>query len=633
MSSISIVSRSRCGRLNPDSKDTVWIYAGTDCLFYWKVSNGVFRNVKCAIEPGDFQTFVTRQRADFVRWSNRHVSAFSAQNWLSDPFDRNPENNLFLYFCWLAWIQEWLANHSSRLIVVVDDCAMAAAVARLSRRNQIDLVTDYGDLVFDCVKRLMRVLAVSGFRLVEWIYRSVLAKTILRAPTLSSKPAILITTYFLGNGCIDSNGVFRDRYLPGLLELYERNGFDVIVAPTFYDIPLKHFPRIYTFMARSKTKFIVAEQFVPVRGQIAALLSWLALVWRTLIPGGPSRFIRNEDLYGTVRDLALRNTLIAFPFLVSGQVPRFAAKRGMKLEAMIQWYENQPKDKYVLLNFRRCYPNAISIAAQSYCICGNYLSLPITREERAAGIAPDQIWIPGAATMKIHAAYDGEAISKYRPMPALRYQQIFETARKRQHQNSGGKFTMTILLPHSVPDSIYMLWCAAAAITHVQEHGGEVRIKTHPIVTMHDIQQSANSNGVRLDGAMKWVDLPVEQLLVDTDLVLTGGSSAALEAVACGVPALVVGFVAGLDLNPLEAADKRLWSLVYDQEQAVRAVQRWMSADAMPSKERLEVAREILKTHFVELRNEDEKLFCRMLGNHAMTDAGSSSVNLVHAAN
>ena len=89
-----------------------------------------------------------------------------------------------------------------------------------------------------------------------------------------------------------------------------------------------------------------------------------------------------------------------------------------------------------------------------------------------------------------------------------------------------------------------------------------------------------------------------------TGVIVTAGTSAALEAVCYGIPVIIVGQPAGLDMNPLEAVDRRLWEIVYDAGELRRTLAAWTPSHPLALAERLILGQQIRDAQFAPLNEE-----------------------------
>lgn len=90
----------------------------------------------------------------------------------------------------------------------------------------------------------------------------------------------------------------------------------------------------------------------------------------------------------------------------------------------------------------------------------------------------------------------------------------------------------------------------------------------------------------------------MDDLLRDARMMVSAGTSAALEAVCRGVPVILIGRQAGLDMNPLSEVDGRLWTLAYDSADVARAIGEWSPAHPLCLAERVAMGEAILVEYF-----------------------------------
>jgi glycosyltransferase involved in cell wall biosynthesis len=90
----------------------------------------------------------------------------------------------------------------------------------------------------------------------------------------------------------------------------------------------------------------------------------------------------------------------------------------------------------------------------------------------------------------------------------------------------------------------------------------------------------------------------VGDLMRDARMVVSAGSSAALEAICFGVPVISIGRQAGLDMNPLLEVDCRLWTVAYDPDEFAQAIAGWSPVHPLPLAERIAIGEAIRAEYF-----------------------------------
>jgi hypothetical protein len=124
----------------------------------------------------------------------------------------------------------------------------------------------------------------------------------------------------------------------------------------------------------------------------------------------------------------------------------------------------------------------------------------------------------------------------------------------------------------------------------------EIRVKPHPDVGIGKMLSIAGSKWEEAN-RLVWDNQPLAQLLRRSTLVVSAGTSSAVEAICFGLPVIVIGRSAGLNMNPLETFDRRLWRVVYDDQGLLEAVAEW-TPHPVPFAKRTELGRAIRDFHF-----------------------------------
>jgi hypothetical protein len=167
------------------------------------------------------------------------------------------------------------------------------------------------------------------------------------------------------------------------------------------------------------------------------------------------------------------------------------------------------------------------------------------------------------------------------------------------------------MLTHSLEESLGILDLAFEMLSSLPDLFEAVKVKPHPdtsIAQMRSIAQSKWPEAL-LASRVSWESGRLESLLDSARMVITAGSSSAMEAICRGVPAIIVGRSAGLTLNPVETVDCRFWELVFDSEQLIQVARGWSPAHPLPRSERVSFGREIRNAYFEPVTPESMKAF------------------------
>jgi hypothetical protein len=97
---------------------------------------------------------------------------------------------------------------------------------------------------------------------------------------------------------------------------------------------------------------------------------------------------------------------------------------------------------------------------------------------------------------------------------------------------------------------------------------------------------------------LSWESRPVDDLAQEARLMVSAGTSAGLEAVCRGVPVILIGRRAGLEMNPLAEVDRRFWTIVYDAGELERVILDWTPAHPVAQAERIALGKAIRADYF-----------------------------------
>ena len=164
-------------------------------------------------------------------------------------------------------------------------------------------------------------------------------------------------------------------------------------------------------------------------------------------------------------------------------------------------------------------------------------------------------------------------------MPALRYRHLFDQATLPEGR------ALVVLLTHSAAESLGILQLIIEAPRGAFGGFTAVVAKAHQDIGAARMRALVSR---RWPGAreLSWYSGSVAEALRDAAIVVSAGTSAAVEAICRGVPVILAGRRAGVALNSLEAYDVRLWQVVYDLDEFAAALDRWKPSHPLSPAER-----------------------------------------------
>lgn len=119
-----------------------------------------------------------------------------------------------------------------------------------------------------------------------------------------------------------------------------------------------------------------------------------------------------------------------------------------------------------------------------------------------------------------------------------------------------------------------------------------VIFKNHPAVDLKKLGKFSDN--------IKLSNLDLYQLFLYSKLVITTASGTALEAVACGIPTIIVARKDTLTANPLTKKGKgKIWEIIYDEEQIFETYKSLTDFNINNYKENLEIAKWYKNNFFI----------------------------------
>lgn len=568
-----------------------WIYADERLDAYERIAAALGEDARW-LPARAFQEAVARLQPEFVAWTDVNVMHSDISDVLLTPLHRNPfSNNLLLHLTWLSLLSE-SADTSDTLLVFTESAALASAIENVSRartwhcRRIGGLAMALGQIklrLLGCVKLCYEFGTV--------LVRMFLSRLSLRADHLARcrQVELLIDSYFyresLGN---DAN--FRDKHLPGLVDWYRDQGIKVAIYPFFIHIPIAYLPTVYSRMQVSETVCVPWERFVAPPEAVRAVLRCLSF---GTARGGIAQTFRGIDVARLVSSLRFQAATTGLYPLLLAQAPRQLYAAGVKPKVFLDWYENQPLDKANAAGFSRHQPDCRLVALRQYALYPNFANLYTTDREVAAGVCPPETWVSGRGFIPMLRRHDH--LSSYRIVPALRYAGLPAKDCVR------GKRDLVVALTHSGEESLAILAMVFPAIERCAGMFAAVRIKPHPDFPLARFREQLwrRWSWAATVPWLHWESCPMRELINEARVMVTAGTSAALEALCSCVPVILAGRRAGLDMNPLIGADPRIWTVAYDPADVERALTAWSTNDPLPAAE-AEAISEAVRADFFE---------------------------------
>ncbi|MDK9723643.1 MAG: hypothetical protein OEL88_02060 [Sterolibacteriaceae bacterium MAG5] len=545
----------------------------------------------------EFQELASSLRAPFVQWVDEANSHSDIHERLTQGADRNTfaPTALFLHVVWLQIILDKCRNRSARILIISGRTAFWAALRKLAEAQGFSIECRFG-----AKARLhnARLLLLDFLRFAKElggiVCRSAISKILLGRGYLQKVAGVdILIDIYLHQSDIIAGTKIRDRYFPGLAEWYRSHGFNVAYYPFLFRAGIAQLPVTYKALKQSAIPFVLFERFIT----FADIILAVGQCFRLAFANRPRlRSFCGIDCQALVDRRAKSNSLSAlYPFLLL-RTPQRLVRFGIKPAIFIDWYENQTIDKATHWGWRKAGHPVRHVGVRQFIPMPNLLSEFTTDGEIAAEVAPREQWVCGDILPRLLSTYSHDV--KYRVVPALRFSHLFQDI----STNRGRGVNCLVLLTHTYAECVEMLQLVSGNSALIESECQSIIIKAQP--NAPKVTSAVRSRFSSLPGkALRWSDQGISELLRDTKLVISGGTSAAIEAICYGVPVILMGSRAGLDANPLEQVDRSMWQLIYSQDDFESAFHKLINS-TVDIRQRLLVA-ESARQRYFEVTNEE----------------------------
>ena len=491
-------------------------------------------------------------RTKYIEWIADLGKPFgSSLKWqLTRIGDKNTlVSSLFLNLCQLEILVSLFKKYDSLLVVVEDWELFGTILHGFSNRNrkvQTTIQNRIGYINFKC-RRPIRVGAIWGLFFSKCLINRYSIKR-SRQNTANAGKAILpqqpiaIIHTCVDDSCLEKNGIFKDRFFPGLAEWLKSKGYRVLVIPFPYQTNIKT-SQLYRWFRESSTDFLIPDDYTTFRDYFCSFLKVLKTVF---IPKRvmPFKGLNIKQLVNHLRWQQAENSE-QVRFLNYIPLIKKMVGSGLKVDLFVDKFENMPKEKPQIQALKKYMPKCKIIGYQHSSIAPFMLKYSVGKGEFDDGLFPDFI-ISNGDWFKKCLIMNGFPESKVRSGPSLRSNYLFSLQQVISENNSACEKQILVVLSLDLSMSIELIDKVNASFKNTPYR---IILKPHPMADKGKL--SAYFGSEVLSKNVYWFEGEMDEALKTADCVISIGSASVMEAAASGVPVVIVGRECGLDLNPL----------------------------------------------------------------------------------
>ena len=586
----------------PGDRPVRWVYFGKNALSRIRLQKNLDVSFSELDIARPLDKVADKIRSEHVTWIdtiNRQYGT-DIRWWFGNISSRNIySSDLFQYCCYLVLLEQiWENPDTKPSLIVVDSPGLASAIYQWANEKKIRVSIRGG------YKRYARKIAGAGrfgMRWLDFIVRTALRKlasVTLRAKDIPKRSQdcdmVMISTFVHESG-LSEDGVFEDRFFPGLYGYLQKNNKRVLVHPVFYG-PMYNFFPVFRRISKSTTDFVVQEKYLNAWDYLRAWSYPVHLMRQKIVVPAFHGFNVNDMVREDHVSGDLQNTLQALLTLYFMQRLKMS---GLKLHSVIDWYENQARDRAIVAGIRDAFPEIKTIGAQIFLHFPNFLSLSPSRSEVEAGIVPD-ILLSTSRYQCERSRLFAPALQCI-PAAALRYTHVFDDEHSRESRYFSPQKTVLVLTAGIPDETIELLMMTRELVKHLGNDIA-VRLQVHPDIRVDWIMNQVPE--IQEEQRIKIVQGSMAEEIREASVVVSKSSGSIVEAIATGTPALFVGNRNKLNLNPMAGIVTPLLTECYSVDEVVDAVQKYLNASNEDRKEYRVLGRSIRDMFFLPVNEE-----------------------------
>lgn len=518
-----------------------------------------------------------------------HVSGPASRNAWASP--------LFYYCCTLSFIKRLIESGRPVEEIITDSPAHKKILEKwlISQKSNISVL----------IKNPYKLFAQIYFKRIRYLFGSLFKHVLTfwhgRKAGAGSvdhgKPLTLIDTYVIP-GFIKEN-----RYYAGLYEFMDEDlKKQVRFVPTLFGFGARGIKHAFKEIKNCGDMFLLKEHCLKPADYIFA---WLH-AFRSLGIANYEIMYDGFDVAPLIREeikgcSGLDSSMTA---LLNRRFAERLCHSGVPLRMVINWFENQAVDKGWNSGFNQYYPNSIRLGYAGMAPAPNQLNIFPTESDQKAGLLPDEITVIGSGFIPIIREFLPAV--KTTAGPAFRFQHLFRPRKSRPENN---RFNVLVALPILPDQASDMLTWVANIMPRLQEDP-HLLIKPHPAVPIENIPAAST---LAKDDRVEFVEGDFIEILEKCHILVGMASSTCLEALARGVPVIVIAGASGLTNNPIpDSIQSGMQHLVYDEQGLYKAIIALKSISPEESKKNEAEGEAVRDRFFTKLTWETRNEFLRI---------------------
>jgi hypothetical protein len=505
--------------------------------------------------------------------------------WVSSPASRNTLNSdLFLSYCKVKLIKGLLENGNYIDKIIVDTSEMKSVISQLEGINDTIIETDKSIFIRTLQNFVIFSLSIAK----QTIYRlsqTILYQLLYRGKNiLPTEPIILIDTFALP-------GYYsKDRYYNGLWDsLNNKEKKNIYFVPTIVGTKLNKYFSAYKEFFNSERQFIFKEAYIKISDIAYALLYFIRIRTIKVKP----IVINNIDFSPLINaELRQRGGYnLAIEGLINYRFIKRLKQQNVRLFKVIDWWENQALDKGLHMALNQYYPNTSVTGYLGYAPRKLELQLYPADYEYYYNVVPEKIMVIGKGFVDGLKIFNPDHNINH--APAFRFQHLWNDM---PHDLDNNQYTILIALPIIFNDSIHILKQVNKCLNDLSFNKFRIWVKPHPANPINKIK---NELGIEWPNVFNIFEGDSQVTLRKADILISGMSSICMEAMALGVPVIIVNQPNSFQFVPVpDEMSNELWKTCSNKVEIIQTLEHFRYRNKKELIRHKNLGKEIRKIYF-----------------------------------
>ncbi len=376
------------------------------------------------------------------------------------------------------------------------------------------------------------------------------------------KDKIILLDTFLLNTSFDSNGKFVDNYYKNYGKYLDKKEN---IFFFFTLIIYKDYPSYLKKLQESGVKYVLRAHYLKFIDFFLACFFPLRVLQlisfnETSYKGINISNLVNYSLIKTCTSNSVISANLHYKFF------QRLKEQDIELEFVIDWFENQLIDRALYIGIRKYYPECQINGYLGSIPPDSYIHLFPSEKESELKLVPDSMFVTGSGIVKRYQRANKNI--NIRSGPAFRYSPVDYNQKK-----TAAVYNILVALPFELDHSAQIL--NLLKNNPFSKLGSDIflKIKPHPTYTPNDMKLKFPDI---INDNFEFTNLSMTESFKVTNLLISANSSVCLEAIASGIPVIVICSMKNITHVRIPSdIGSNIWGLAYGLDDLLSLVSKF----------------------------------------------------------